>query len=286
MIKCNECDRQFNSIVSHVRKHNLTPKQYLEKYPNSALMSDEQKEKISKKTKEAMQRPDVLKKYRNFIKNNDFSNRKPKYDRKDPEIKKRQYSEERNKKISEAKKQFWKNNKGKTVEELYGEEKGKLIRQIKSEQNSGSNNPAYNKIYKNVGRARGYYKQFFFRSLWEYSYIKFLESSGYDLQDIQYEKISIKFNFKETERTYRPDFYITKERKLIEIKSKWHLKNDNLLIESKKEAAEKWCLENNSTYHILTEEDFPILKYSDLQKDPDVNTKENNGCLERKNLKT
>lgn len=123
MIKCNECGVEFNSIVSHIRKHALTTKQYLEKYPNSALMSEQQKEKISKTTKEAMKRPDVLERYKNFIENNDFSNRKPTYDRKDPEIKKRQYTEERNRKISESRKLFWKDKKGKTVEELYGEEK-------------------------------------------------------------------------------------------------------------------------------------------------------------------
>jgi hypothetical protein len=270
MITCNECSKNFNSIVSHVRKHNLTPKQYLEKYPNSPLMSEEQKNKISSKTKEAMANPQTRENYLNSRKAIDYSKIKPIYDRTDKKIKERQYSKERNEKVSEARKKYWEDKKGKTVEELYGEEKGKEIRKNKSIQTSGENNPAYGKVYTKIGRKRGYYKGYFFRSLWEYSYLKFLEFNKVCLEDVEYEKILIKFKFKKIHRTYRPDFYLKKENKLIEIKSKYHLNIDNELINVKKEAAEKWCLENNSTYHILTEDDFPIFSYTKAKEDKDV----------------
>jgi hypothetical protein len=270
MITCNECSKNFNSIVSHVRKHNLTPKQYLEKYPNSPLMSEEQKNKISSKTKEAMANPQTRENYLNSRKAIDYSKIKPIYDRTDKKIKERQYSKERNEKVSEARKKYWEDKKGKTVEELYGEEKGKEIRKNKSIQTSGENNPAYGKVYEKAGRIRGHYKGLFFRSLWEYSYLKFLESNGYCLEDIQYEKIKIKYTKNGSGRTYIPDYYINKDRLLIEIKSKWNIQNNLELLELKKEAAEKWCLENNSTYHILTEDDFPIFSYAKAKEDKDV----------------
>lgn len=272
MIKCLECGIEFNSIVSHVRKHDMTPKQYLEKYPNMPLMSQEQKTKISNTTKAAMKRQEVAEKRKQYFKTNNFKNNKfPIFDRKNPLIKERMYNKERNKKISDARKKYWEDKKGKTVEELYGEEKGKAIRKIKSQQTSGENNPAYGKIYTKVGRKRGYYKNFFFRSLWEYSYLKYLESNNYCLNDIEYETVTIKFKFKNVHRTYKPDYYLKKDNKLIEIKSKYHLKLDNELINIKSQAAEKWCTENNASYHILTEDDFPIISFDKAKTDPDVN---------------
>jgi hypothetical protein len=233
-------------------------------------MSEEQKKKISDTTREAIKKPEAVEKYKKFLETHDFTKRKMTFDRSDPAVRLKQYSEQRNKKISDARKKYWEDKKGKTVEELYGEERGSKIRQIKSEQTSGEKNPAYGKVYTKIGRKRGYYKNFLFRSLWEYSYLKFLESSGYSLEEVEYENILIKFKFKNVHRTYRPDFYLKKDNKLIEIKSKYHLVMDNELINIKKQAAEKWCIDNNSTYHILTEDDFPIFTYVQAKQDPCV----------------
>lgn len=270
MISCQICNKEFNFIHLHLVKHKIDIKTYREMFPNAPLMSEENKKKVSEKTKEAMNTEEMLDKMKEARKKIDYTKIKPTFDRTDPIIKKKQYSKERNQKISEARKKYWENRKGKTVEELYGEETGKRVRRIRKEQAAGKNNPAYGKVYKNVGRISGHYKGMLFRSLWEYSFLKFLENNKYNLNDIQYENISIPFIFDGVERTYRPDFYLKKENKLIEIKSKWHLEQDKALIRCKKEAAEKWCLENNNTYHILTEDDFPILKMNILKNDKDA----------------
>lgn len=270
MIKCEICNKEFNFLPGHLVKHKITPKQYKENFPQAELVSLEQKKKTSITTKEAMNTPEMIEKMKGVRNKIDYSKNRPKFDRNNYEIKKRQYSPERNKKISIARKKFWESKKGKTVEELYGEEKGKQIRQIKSAQTKGENNPAYGKIYTKIGRKRGYYKGKLFRSLWEYSYMKFLETNNISLDDIEYESIIIKYTKNNGGRTYRPDFFLIKERKLIEIKSKWHLESDKELINIKKEAAENWCKNNNATYHILTEEDFPILSFKQASLDENV----------------
>ena len=65
---------------------------------------------------------------------------------------------------------------GKTVEQIYGEEKGRIIRELRSIQSRGELNPAFGKVYARGGRSvKGYYKNFFFRSLFEYSFIDIIE---------------------------------------------------------------------------------------------------------------
>jgi len=42
MIKCEECGQEFYKITeSHLKKHNLTTKEYIEKYPDASLKSKE-----------------------------------------------------------------------------------------------------------------------------------------------------------------------------------------------------------------------------------------------------
>jgi hypothetical protein len=256
--------------MGHLRKHNIKAKEYKILYPNALFMDDEQKKIISNKTKNAINQPKTKEKYLESRKKIDYSKFNFKYDRENKDIKKKMYSQERNKKISEARKKYWEDKKGKTVEQLYGEETGKAIREIKSRQNSGVNNPAYGKIYNNAGRVRGYYKGYFFRSLWECSFLKFLEENGTHLKDVDYEKINISYTKDGGGRTYTPDYYLPKEKKLIEIKSKWNLQRDAEDISLKRKAAEKWCKENDSTYQILTEDDFPILKLNQIKNDKNI----------------
>lgn len=270
MVICEICKDSFKSLMGHLRKHNVKAEEYKKMYPNAIFMDEQQKKIISEKTKNAMKNPETREKYLESRKKIDYSKITFKYDRENEDIKKKMYSQERNKKISQARKKYWENKKGKTVEELYGEEMGAHIRKIKSNQTSGKNNPAYGKIYNNAGRVRGYYKGYFFRSLWECSFLKFLEENGTDLKDVEYEKIIIPYTKDGGGRTYTPDYFLSKERKLIEIKSKWHLQNDKELIEIKKASAEKWCKENNSTYEILTEDDFPILTFKQIQYDNNI----------------
>lgn len=270
MINCKICGAELKFIGSHLKKHKILVKEYKEKFPDAQLMTQEQKQLISKRTKEQMHKREIYQKYLDSRKKIDYSRLKPKFDRNDKKIKEKMYSPERNKKISDARKKWWADKKGKTVEQIYGDEKGALIRETKSQQTKGEKNPAYGKIYNNSGRRRGFYKNKLFRSLWEYSYMKFLENQNISLEDVEYESIIIRYTKNNGGRTYRPDFFIVKERRLIEIKSKWHLKNDKELIDIKKQAAEKWCKENNALYQILTEDDFPILTYQQAKEDKDI----------------
>lgn len=57
ILECQICHKKYNSITNtHLKKHNLTLKQYKEKYPNLRIrkenwMSEEQKEKFSERMK-------------------------------------------------------------------------------------------------------------------------------------------------------------------------------------------------------------------------------------------
>lgn len=42
-VKCKVCNNEYHSLVSHIRRHNLTPDEYKVKYPGSELESDEYK---------------------------------------------------------------------------------------------------------------------------------------------------------------------------------------------------------------------------------------------------
>ena len=270
MVTCEICKNCFKSLMGHLRKHSIKAEDYKKMYPNAIFMDDEQKKIISEKTKNAMNKPETRERYLESRKNIDYSKFIFKYNRENNDIKKKMYSQERNKKISEARKKYWEDKKGKTVEQLYGEETGMYIRKTKSQQTSGKNNPAYGKVYNNAGRVRGYYKGYFFRSLWECSFLRFLEENGTDLKDVEYEKIKLPYTKDGGGRTYTPDYFLPKEKKLIEVKSKWHLERDKEDIELKKFVAEKWCKQNNATYEILTEDHFPILKLNQIKNDNNI----------------
>lgn len=48
MITCRLCDKQFKQLSSHLRLHNLSSKQYLDKFPGEVITCKETCEKISK----------------------------------------------------------------------------------------------------------------------------------------------------------------------------------------------------------------------------------------------
>lgn len=112
MIKCHVCGNEYKRINSfHLKKHNIkNESEYLSLYPDAVLYDDDYIKDISEKTKIAMMNPDIRKTV-------------GKYKRTDTirknlsiELKKRHergcfdnaYTEERNKKISEAKIEYWK----------------------------------------------------------------------------------------------------------------------------------------------------------------------------------
>ena len=143
--------------------------------------------------------------------------------------------------------------------EKHGQEKAdEMMNEIKkdwSESSSGANNPMYGKpVPKGAGQGwKGYYKDFYFRSLREISYLLYLDENNIPWETAERKKFIIKYqNYDGTERTYRPDFLVNNNT-LVEIKPK-RLQNSPLII-LKSNAAIKFCEINNLTFQIL---DFPI----------------------------
>lgn len=53
MVICLECNREFKSLMLHLKNRNITVAQYKEKYPGVKLVSEEVKEKSSKTKRES-----------------------------------------------------------------------------------------------------------------------------------------------------------------------------------------------------------------------------------------
>lgn len=141
---------------------------------------------------------------------------------------------------------------GKTYEEQYGEDKGKKIRKLLSELNSGEKNNMYGKPPgKNAGRGIcGRYKNMYFRSLLEFRAMIFFESNNIKFESA--EKFSIEYYLDGRKKTYRPDFYLSELNKLIEVKPLWNVNSRETLL--KIEAAKKIY-----DIDILTENDIPVV---------------------------
>lgn len=278
MISCLECGVKLKHIGGHLRKHNISTKEYLQKYPLAVLVSEESKQLTSIKTKEAMSRPDVRKNFEKGIKNREpTTNNLGKFVQKGriltEEEYSRSYSQERNNKISKARIEWWFDKKDQTIEELWGKDIGKQLRQQQSETRSGENNPAFGKVYEKTGGKIGRYKGMFFRGIWELSYWKHLESSGINIHDekeVQYEPFRLPYISVEKKRTYTPDFLLKKDKKLIEIKSFYKVSEMSNEFQTKNVAAKEWCSQNGYTYCILTEKDFPVISYRKAYSDPDI----------------
>ncbi len=192
-----------------------------------------------------------------------------------PESQKRKIRENagRTEKIRSSKLLYWSTRKGKTIDELRGKQSADITRERLSKSLSGSSNPAYGKTYERQGgRNIGYYKGLLFRSLYEYSFFKFLESIGKDLShDIVCERICIPFEFDGTQRTYRPDFDVS-GMGVIEIKSVYETTVGPLrpLNDAKFIAAREHFDRIGVKFTVMTERDFPIFKKVQALMDPTV----------------
>lgn len=274
MTKCLECGKEYKRLnIFHLQKHGLTEKTYLKKYPDAKLYHDGYRDLVSQKTKEGMRKPEVWEKFKKGIQNRDISGENnPFYGKIHSEETKKKISEneERAEKISKGRKEWWNGKRGKTVEELYGEEIGTKLRKELSERNSGEGNPAYGKVYERTGSCKlGKYKGQLFRGILEYSFLKYLEKNDIHFS---YEPFVIKYKFKNVNRTYHPDYLLKNFNRLVEVKASFHLskKYFNEEVQAKKQAAEEYCKQHGLTYEILTEKDFPILTYAQAYTDPHV----------------
>lgn len=170
-----------------------------------------------------------------------------------------------------------KSNSGKKLEEIYGEEKAKKIRTRLSEVTAGSKNPSFGKTYPNGGRSvKGYYKGKFFRSLFEYSFMKHLELSGRSIkEDVDYESFTIPYEKNGSERTYRIDFFDKIDRIAYEVKPFYVTKLKKLLEdqEVKWNAASSFFQSLGIVFKVVTEKDFRKIPFEEAILDQDVTWK-------------
>lgn len=123
---------------------------------------------------------------------------------------------------------------------------------------SGSKNPMYGKTTPSgSGQGwKGWYKEIFFRSLRELSFMIKMDKEGISYQSA--ENIRIKYiNWDGRERTYSPDFLVG--NKLIEVKPTRMFNTP--LCQCKLKAAEVYCTENNLVYELI---DVPIVDYLEI----------------------
>jgi len=117
--------------------------------------------------------------------------------------------------------------KGKTFEEIYGIEKAISLKQkISSETKKNMPEmgpPPVSCSYGYSGKFKGY----FFRSLLELSYIKYLIDNNIKFRTAENREFAVKYtNSKGNDRNYYPDFYLGNDDKVVEIKPKFKLKCD------------------------------------------------------------
>lgn len=144
-IRCEICKKYFDFInPTHLKTHEITVEQYRNMFPFAVFVSDKRREQLSEQMKgesNPSKRPEVIEKIRKKKLGKKFPYKpRPKMKGKllgdnnpmnRPEVKEKHLITLRNPevgaKISLAK-------KGKTYEEIYGEEKAKELRKLRSEQ--------------------------------------------------------------------------------------------------------------------------------------------------------
>ena len=156
---------------------------------------------------------------------------------------------------------FCRTMKGINYIDRYGPEKAAAIIAKQSAASSGDNNPMFGKpAPKLSGKGvKGYYKGVFFRSLLELVCMKHFESIGISMEEMQHECLRIPYiGFNKQKRTYVPDILIERLKLLVEVKP---VKLVNSKTNRMKfEAADKYCLDNNLTFLIFTEDSTTITR--------------------------
>jgi hypothetical protein len=137
----------------------------------------------------------------------------------------------------------------------YGEdvanEMVKQFRELQSKHSSGENNPMFGKPApkKSGSGISGWYKDIYFRSLLELSFIvNYLERFNMDWECGELNKFVIKYEYDGKVRNYFPDFVIN-GKYIVECKPKslWNTK----LNQTKFKFAKEYCEKNNMIYKVI-----------------------------------
>lgn len=161
---------------------------------------------------------------------------------------------------------------GKTFYEIWVEKYGKEeadkklldYKEKKSIAYSGKNNPMYGKTTP-IGSGNGWggwYKDWYFRSLRELSYmIEVIEKKNQKWETGEKKIIIYYKDYDGTERTYKPDFIID-NKIIVEIKPKKLMETPTNIL--KKEAAIKYCKEHNLKFKMIDVKLLSIEKILEL----------------------
>jgi len=163
---------------------------------------------------------------------------------------------------------------GVSLEERLGHEKAVLTKAKMSKTNSGPHNGMFGKTsvstYRTNRGINGFYKGRNFRSLYELSFMKYLENRGIALDEILYENIKIPYEYLGIQRTYVTDFYVPKLLTLYEVKTSSEINNLSDVNRVKFAAAYEFCSSNGIQFITITEKDFPCFGQKHFHYDQDI----------------
>lgn len=159
--------------------------------------------------------------------------------------------------------QFTKMKKGKNYEEQYGIEKSNAIKQKLSKIMTGELNHMYGKPSpKKSGNGwSGWFKNNYFRSLMEFTYLYYLLENNIKFENGELKKFKIPYYYDGKLYNYYPDFYLNDHDQYVEIKPKSLL---NTIKNIAKFNAAKQL--HNDKFIILTESDLKPLTSSLILK--------------------
>jgi hypothetical protein len=135
---------------------------------------------------------------------------------------------------------------------------------------------AHNRMIKNPEKEngwksiKGWYKGYFFRSSYEYYFMKQLEREGLDIHnDVKLETLRIEYVIDGNIHIYIPDFYVAKRQTVYEIKNSYTATFDVTL--AKQDAAIKELIQREIKYEIITEKQIqmppPRKRIDDMRSD-------------------
>ena len=105
----------------------------------------------------------------------------------------------------------------------------------------------------------GYYKEYYFRSLLELSYLKYLIDNNIEFENAELQKYKIEYIFYGKEKNYFADYFLTNTQELIEIKPKKLLKSQENIAKFKS-AINKY----GNKFKIITEDDINKLELEEI----------------------
>lgn len=111
---------------------------------------------------------------------------------------------------------------------------------------------------------KGWYKGRFFRSSYEYFFMRKLESMGVSLHDVELEPFHIPYSFEGEEHSYVPDFFVPALGTVFEVKDIADL--DDARVKAKAAAATKFLNERALKYELVTSSDLDIPRCKSIRE--------------------